>query len=67
MPRWMNTAQLSIFEVDPTSVSIDPTAPAMSTGSAQNTWCGTAWTAIELDAQPRIESEYQYEALLRLA
>jgi len=54
--------QLSIFEVDPTSISIDPAAPAMSTGSAQNTWCGTAWTAIELDAQPRIESEYQYEA-----
>ena len=44
-------AQLSIFEVDPGAISIDP-APAAVEASP---WAGPAWSRIELDEHPAAE------------
>jgi hypothetical protein len=53
--------QLSIFEVDPSSVSIDPGMPQASSPSPTPSWSGPEWSAIELDGQPMEEPEYRYE------
>jgi uncharacterized RDD family membrane protein YckC len=49
--------QLSIFEVDPSSISIDPTASANDPADPADSWCGPGWSSIHLDAQPRKEPE----------
>lgn len=44
--------QLSIFEVDPQAISIDPiTADSMSTAAAP-TWMSPEWSGMELEEQP---------------
>jgi len=53
-------SQLSIFEVDPSSVSIDPAMPE-GTSSSAPFWSGGEWSAIRLDEQPREEPEYRCE------
>jgi uncharacterized RDD family membrane protein YckC len=45
---------LSIFEVDPNSISIEPAAGAVDAASAPS-WSGPEWSGIELDATPRRE------------
>jgi uncharacterized RDD family membrane protein YckC len=48
--------QLSIFEVDPRTVSTEP-APAEPVSAAQTSsiWTAPQWSGIKLDAQPRTE------------
>jgi uncharacterized RDD family membrane protein YckC len=57
--------QLSIFEVDPTSVSTQPagaaTASEVESLWTRSSWAGTDWSAIHLDAQPQTETESRYE------
>ena len=49
-------AQLSIFEVDPGAISIEPEAPAAGDPASSPAWIGPEWSGMELDAQP--ETEY---------
>lgn len=49
--------QLSIFEVEPDSVSIEPTTATVST-TAEPTWIGTSWQEMELDEQPQQLPDY---------
>ncbi len=47
--------QLSIFEVDPSSVSTDPMVSVAEASSLEPSWAGPEWSSIELDAHPRHE------------
>ena len=49
--------QLSIFEVDPNTVSTEPMA-ATTTTAAEPLWIGTSWQQIELDEQPQPLPDY---------
>ena len=53
--------QLSIFEVDPLSVSTEPEALDAIGEANAATWSGAKWSGIELDEEPPIE----YSAALR--
>ena len=52
--------QLSIFEVDPSSISIDPMASAAEAALPAPSWCGPEWSRIELDAHPRNEPDVRH-------
>jgi uncharacterized RDD family membrane protein YckC len=54
-------AQLSIFEVDPGSVSTEPAMAQLSETSAA-TWNGPGWSGMELDAHPAREEVLQPQA-----
>ncbi len=47
--------QLSIFEVDPASISVEPSAAVAMDVASMPSWTGPEWSGIELDAQPRRE------------
>jgi uncharacterized RDD family membrane protein YckC len=47
--------QLSIFEVDPGSISTEPLIAGAAGVASAATWTGPEWSGIELDAQPRQE------------
>jgi uncharacterized RDD family membrane protein YckC len=47
--------QLSIFEVDPLTISTEPAAAGALAGSGTATWTGTDWSGITLDEEPREE------------
>jgi uncharacterized RDD family membrane protein YckC len=47
--------QLSIFEVDPYSVSSEPEALGAIAEANAATWAGATWSGIELDEEPPIE------------
>lgn len=49
--------QLSIFEVDPDTVSTEPMASAASSADGP-AWIGSSWQQIELDAQPQPLPDY---------
>jgi uncharacterized RDD family membrane protein YckC len=49
-------AQLSIFEVDPGSISTEPEAADPATEAAPSSWQSPVWSGIELDAHPREEA-----------
>jgi uncharacterized RDD family membrane protein YckC len=53
--------QLSIFEVDPGSISIEPLAAEVRSEAGAPAlgpdWAGSGWLGIELDAHPRAEAE----------
>ena len=49
--------QLSIFEVDPGTVSTEPMA-ASAAPASETTWIGTSWQQIELDEQPQSLPDY---------
>jgi uncharacterized RDD family membrane protein YckC len=49
------SGQLSIFEVDPASISTEPEAPAVLSESIAPEWQGPVWSGIELDAEPVAE------------
>ena len=51
-------AQLSIFEVDPGAISIDPAPTAVEASP----WAGPAWSRIELDEHPAAELAQASEA-----
>jgi len=48
--------QLSIFEVDPNTVSTDPMSTSRTVD--EPTWIGSAWQQIELDDQPQTLPDY---------
>ena len=50
-------AQLSIFEVDPNSVSTEPMAHAAA-DTAEPMWIGSSWQEIELDEEPHHLPDY---------
>ena len=52
--------QLSIFEVDPATVSTEAAAPG--TGVAGRSWAGPEWSDIQLDAQPDMDAQMDAEA-----
>ena len=54
--------QLSIFEVDPNTVSTEPMASTVTPG-AEPTWIGSSWQEIELDEQPQSQSLPDYYAI----
>lgn len=54
--------QLSIFEVDPNTVSTEPMASAAAPG-AEPTWIGSSWQQIELDEQPQAQALPDYYAI----
>ena len=47
--------QLSIFEVDPWSISTEPAAAGAQAGAGTTTWTGSDWSGITLDEEPRVE------------
>jgi len=47
--------QLSIFEVDPWSISTEPAAAGAQAGAGASTWTGPDWSGITLDEEPREE------------
>jgi uncharacterized RDD family membrane protein YckC len=52
-----NDAQLSIFEVDPGSISTEPMSHAAA-DSAEATWIGSSWQQIELEEEPQHLPDY---------
>jgi len=60
--------QLSIFEVDPSTISIEPTAPAAESASPLPSWSGPAWSSIALDDLPeQAEAPSEAASTLHLA
>ena len=57
IPESSEPQQLSIFEVDPNTVSTEPMAAATTT-AAEPMWIGTSWQQIELDEQPQPLPDY---------
>lgn len=56
-PDLSDPQQLSIFEVEPDSISTEPMATASATG-AEPTWIGSSWQEIKLDEQPQPLPDY---------
>ena len=54
--------QLSIFEVDPDSISTEPMASA-TLAEGEPTWIGSSWQQIELDEQPQSHALPDYYAI----
>jgi uncharacterized RDD family membrane protein YckC len=52
-------SQLSIFEVDPSTISTDPTPPGADT--QMPSWSDHEWKALDLEERQVPEREYQYE------
>ena len=61
-PGGENSQQLSIFEVDPNSVSTEPMAESVGTGDP--VWIGSSWQQMELDEHPQAEQLPDYYALV---
>ena len=57
LPDSTEPQQLSIFEVDPNTVSIEPMAATAAT-VAEPTWIGSSWQQIKLDEQPQPLPDY---------
>jgi uncharacterized RDD family membrane protein YckC len=47
--------QLSIFEVDPGTISTEPEAASSASAPAASAWSSPEWSSIELEAQPTVE------------
>jgi uncharacterized RDD family membrane protein YckC len=54
-PLGASGGQLSIFEVDPSSISTEPLMAGAVAGASAPAWTGPEWSGIELGAQPRPE------------
>lgn len=52
-PLGESGGQLSIFEVDPDSISTEPLMAGAAGAASAPAWSGPEWSGIELDAQPR--------------
>ncbi len=50
-----SSTQLSIFEVEPGTISTEPTASVAVEVASSPAWTGQEWPEIKLDAQPRLE------------
>jgi uncharacterized RDD family membrane protein YckC len=56
-PDSTDPQQLSIFEVEPNSVSTEPMSGSTAT-TEERTWIGSSWQQIELDEQPQQLPDY---------
>ena len=56
-PDSSDPQQLSIFEVEPDTISTEPMAGMPASGS-EPTWIGSSWQEIKLDAQPQSLPDY---------
>jgi uncharacterized RDD family membrane protein YckC len=56
-----DAAQLSIFEVDPTTVSTEPMVGGSDASALEPSWAGPEWSTIELGAHPQHEPEAHHE------
>jgi uncharacterized RDD family membrane protein YckC len=54
------SGQLSIFEVDPATVSTEAAAPGAE--AASGSWAGPEWSGIQLDAQPDMDAQMEAES-----
>ncbi len=54
-PYALNEGQLSIFEVEPDSISTEPAAAGVVDAASVPAWTRPEWSGIELEAQPRHE------------
>ena len=54
--------QLSIFEVDPSTISMEASAAAAEAAEQAPAWSGAEWSGIELDEQPEEQRGLQNEA-----
>jgi uncharacterized RDD family membrane protein YckC len=61
-PESEDPQQLSIFEVDPNTVSTEPMASATQP-YVEPTWIGSSWQQIELDEQPQSHALPDYYAI----
>jgi hypothetical protein len=52
------SGQLSIFEVDPSSISMEATASVVETAAPAPSWSGPEWSSIELDREPGETEEF---------
>lgn len=52
-----DNVQLSIFEVDPSTISIEPEATATEAAAPAPSWSGPEWSGIRLDADPKLNTE----------
>ena len=59
-----DSGQLSIFEVDPGSISTEPEVPAMTGAAVAPAGHGPEWSGIELDAEPPAAAFTEPEAAL---
>jgi uncharacterized RDD family membrane protein YckC len=57
--------QLSIFEVDPSTISTEPEAEAAVQEASAASWSGPEWSNIELDSQPLEYAEAPSETPLK--
>lgn len=55
-------SQLSIFEVDPGAISIEPEPAHIAQQTASEAWVGPEWSGMRLDAQPEPEAMLQTES-----
>lgn len=51
--------QLSIFEVDPSTISTEPAATVTDSTAPSQPWAGAEWSGIKLDAEPEPEHPAQ--------
>jgi uncharacterized RDD family membrane protein YckC len=61
-PGELDGQQLSIFEVDPSSISTQPMGQTVEAG--EPVWIGSSWQEMKLDEQPRMEHLPDYYALV---
>lgn len=61
-PGESESQQLSIFEVDPNSVSTEPMMQNLEAGDP--VWIGSSWQQMQLDEEPRTEQLPDYYALV---
>lgn len=61
-PGEAESQQLSIFEVDPNSVSTEPMEQSVQAGDP--VWIGSSWQQMQLDEEPRTEQLPDYYALV---
>jgi hypothetical protein len=59
--------QLSIFEVDPSTISIEPAMSAGEAAASVPWWNGPEWSSIELDGHPRQEPEPHHDPVVSAA
>ena len=61
-PGDLDPQQLSIFEVDPSTISTEPMGQAVETG--EPVWIGSSWQQMELDDEPHADHLPDYYALV---
>ncbi len=61
VPAEQATQQLSIFEVDPGTISTEPMLAVADSSAGEPSWAGPEWSGIKLDAHPQHEPRVHRE------